>query len=39
LRKEEIMLEVTDKAIEMIKDYMKKNNVDYALRVYMSPGG
>ncbi len=33
------MLEVTDKAIEMIKDYLKKNNMDHALRVYMSPGG
>ena len=33
------MLEVTDKAVEMIKDYMKKNNMDSPLRVYMSPGG
>ncbi len=33
------MLEVTDKAIEMIKDYLKKNNLESALRVYMSPGG
>ncbi len=33
------MLEVTDKAIEMIKDYLKNNNMDSALRVYMSPGG
>ncbi len=33
------MLEVTDKAIEMIKDYLKKNNMDSPLRVYMSPGG
>jgi Fe-S cluster assembly iron-binding protein IscA len=33
------MLEVTDKAIEMIKEYLKKNNLESALRVYMSPGG
>ena len=33
------MLEVTDKAIEMIREYMSKNNIESALRVYMSPGG
>lgn len=33
------MLEVTDKAIEMIKDYMGNNNIESALRVYMSSGG
>ena len=33
------MLEVTDKAIEMIKDYLEKNSMDSPLRVYMSPGG
>ena len=33
------MLEVTDKAVEKIKEYLEQNNMDHALRVYMSPGG
>ena len=33
------MLQVTNKAIEMIKDYKSKNNIESAFRVYMSPGG
>jgi|GEM_PF-1166499 len=33
------MIEVTDKAQEMLGDYMKKNSLESAIRVYLAEGG
>jgi len=33
------MIEVTDKANEMLGDYMKQNSLESAIRVYLAEGG
>ncbi|MBU2547413.1 MAG: hypothetical protein KKB20_03290 [Proteobacteria bacterium] len=39
LEREKFMIEVTDKANEMLGDYMKQNSLESAIRVYLAEGG
>ncbi len=37
--KEKVMFQVTDKASEMVKTFLKERNLDSAIRILMAGGG